>query len=151
MCCFSVLAGVAGYQAISGAASCDCFGLLEVNPWATLVFDTGGVLAMLYFSSSSRSASGSEGSGPRRRLFGDLPVGQMLLLGLGLIFAVFGGTFAVFGSPASALAWLSGSRVTIQPEVVDLGSARPGEERQISFEVSNSGDAPVTIVGGTST
>jgi len=37
--CFSVFALVSLYKALSGEASCGCFGMATVNPWLTTVFD----------------------------------------------------------------------------------------------------------------
>lgn len=43
---FSVFAGVSLYLAASGAATCGCFGQLNVNPWVTFVLDLG-ILGLL--------------------------------------------------------------------------------------------------------
>ncbi|MFV1965060.1 MAG: MauE/DoxX family redox-associated membrane protein [Pirellulaceae bacterium] len=43
MLCFVGFSCVALYKALSGAASCGCFGKVEVNPWYTFAFDVGAV------------------------------------------------------------------------------------------------------------
>ncbi len=45
--CFGVFAAVSLYKAVSGAASCGCFGRVEVNPWFTFTLDVTAVLALL--------------------------------------------------------------------------------------------------------
>jgi len=37
--CFVFFSGVTLYKALSGAATCGCFGKVEVNPWYTLILD----------------------------------------------------------------------------------------------------------------
>lgn len=45
--CFSVFACISLYKALSGEASCGCFGRVEVNPWYTFTLDVACVLALL--------------------------------------------------------------------------------------------------------
>ena len=45
---FTFFSCVTFYKAISGEASCGCFGQIEVNPWYTLVFDVGVVGILLW-------------------------------------------------------------------------------------------------------
>lgn len=48
--CFSVFSAITLYKAITGAASCGCFGSVEVNPWITLfVIDMPAVIALAVF------------------------------------------------------------------------------------------------------
>ena len=44
---FGLFAVVSLYKALSGAASCDCFGKIEVNPWYTLTLDVAVIAALL--------------------------------------------------------------------------------------------------------
>lgn len=46
LACFTVFAGVSLYKAISGSATCGCFGRMEVNPWWTFSFDVTVVMAL---------------------------------------------------------------------------------------------------------
>lgn len=50
--CFGLFAAVSLYKAVSGAASCGCFGRVEVNPWYTFTLDTAAVLALLRWQPS---------------------------------------------------------------------------------------------------
>jgi hypothetical protein len=45
--CFSLFACVSLYKALSGAASCGCFGPVRVNPWYTTTLDVALVAALL--------------------------------------------------------------------------------------------------------
>ncbi|MCX7425798.1 MAG: hypothetical protein NTW96_09300 [Planctomycetia bacterium] len=45
--CFALFAAVSLYKALSGHASCGCFGRVEVNPSYTFVLDGAAVLALL--------------------------------------------------------------------------------------------------------
>ena len=47
--CFAGFSLVTLYKGLTGAASCGCFGKVEVNPWYTLIFDLGAVTALLIF------------------------------------------------------------------------------------------------------
>ena len=47
LACFSVFACATFYKALSGEASCGCFGSVEVNPWYTLVLDVSAVVALV--------------------------------------------------------------------------------------------------------
>ena len=38
--CFTAFAGVSLYKAVTGEASCGCWGVIDVNPWYTLTFDS---------------------------------------------------------------------------------------------------------------
>lgn len=47
--CFSTFAMVSLYKAISGEASCGCFGSATINPWITTVFDLAMIGALAVF------------------------------------------------------------------------------------------------------
>jgi hypothetical protein len=48
--CFLVFFGVTLYKGLTGAASCGCFGTVQVNPWITLLaVDLPAILALLVF------------------------------------------------------------------------------------------------------
>jgi methylamine utilization protein MauE len=45
--CFALFSCVSLYKALSGEASCGCFGSVQVNPWYTLSLDVAAVVALL--------------------------------------------------------------------------------------------------------
>jgi hypothetical protein len=48
--CFSLFSAVTFYKAITGYASCGCFGSVHVNPWITLfAIDLPAVIALAVF------------------------------------------------------------------------------------------------------
>lgn len=47
--CFAAFAMVSLYKALSGEASCGCFGTATINPWVTMVFDIAVVGALIRF------------------------------------------------------------------------------------------------------
>lgn len=49
LCCFGVFTAISLYKAISGEATCGCFGRLRVSPWFTLLLDISAILALLAF------------------------------------------------------------------------------------------------------
>jgi hypothetical protein len=46
LACFAVFAGVSLYKALSGHATCGCFGKVPVNPWYTAALDISVVLSL---------------------------------------------------------------------------------------------------------
>ena len=68
-------------------------------------------------------------------------------LALGLLTAA--GSVA-FGSPAAALAYLRGERLSVEPSLVDIGEGSLGEEKEAIVQVRNWAEQPVRVVGGTS-
>ncbi|MCX7428744.1 MAG: hypothetical protein NTW96_24350 [Planctomycetia bacterium] len=55
--CFGLFAAVSLYKALSGHASCGCFGRVEVNPWYTFTLDAAAVLSLLHWYPSGASFS----------------------------------------------------------------------------------------------
>ena len=47
--CFALFTLVSLNKALSGAASCGCFGTVQVNPWYTTVLDAAAVIALLRY------------------------------------------------------------------------------------------------------
>lgn len=86
-----------------------------------------------------------------RRLFGIAGFGRMLLFALGWLMLLFAAAVFCFGSSGSALAWLQGNQLVIQPKIIDLGACRPGERKRTAFLITNRQGRTVTIVGGTTT
>jgi hypothetical protein len=61
--CFGGFALVSLYKALSGDASCGCFGRVPVKPWYTFALDTASVLALFHW----RPAEYANGAEPRAR------------------------------------------------------------------------------------
>lgn len=52
-----------------------------------------------------------------------------------------------FDSPRDVVSYLKGVRLVIEPEAAWVGEGRQGEVRHAAFEVRNLSNAPVTIIG----
>ena len=76
--CFVAFGGVTLYKAVTGEASCGCFGKIEVNPWITLVLDVAAVAALWVWRPDVREVR--RVMRPRLRLAG--VVGMALAAGL---------------------------------------------------------------------
>ena len=68
LACFIAFAAVALYAAISGAASCGCFGRAKINPWVTASLDLAAVGALFVFRPPERRESGGAQRNDRRLL-----------------------------------------------------------------------------------
>jgi len=95
------------YQAMSGAASCGCFGHVRVNPWLTLTLDAG--LAVLlwrwdpYLGGACRELSAG------LALWTRIPSSFRIAMGL-----------AILGVPTLAIAgWGGGTRATIEESLAN--------------------------------
>lgn len=90
--CFTLFASITLYKALSGEASCGCFGKVQINPWYTLAFDMA-ILGMLLFCSPRERDAGVVGhlSGVTRRggwplnilAVGALSAGVPIAIGIG--------------------------------------------------------------------
>jgi hypothetical protein len=71
--CFAAFAGVSLWKALSGEASCGCFGKVGINPWWTLLIDLAVIASMLRFSPTERRVGTvvhGRATGPRLALVG---------------------------------------------------------------------------------
>jgi hypothetical protein len=50
--CFGAFAGISLYKALSGYATCGCFGAVKVGPWYTTCLDVAIVVSLLYWRPS---------------------------------------------------------------------------------------------------
>ena len=76
---FLVFTGVSAYRGLHGAASCGCFGPVQVNPWITVTLDLFVILIM------SWSLRGTKSGAPRRAGPGALRNLTALLLVVALV------------------------------------------------------------------
>ncbi|QDU39581.1 hypothetical protein Mal4_39260 [Maioricimonas rarisocia] len=70
---------------------------------------------------------------------------------LGTLVLVVGGGTLLYGSPALLLARLRGEQLVLRPAVLKLGECGPGAERHILLQLTNLGEQPAGILGGTTT
>jgi len=106
--CFSAFACVSFYKALSGEATCGCFGRVPVNPWYTLLLDLAAVAALLLCRPARRAETSplplsGEGPGVRARA-SLLPLaaeGPGVRAGAGARPACIFGLFLVAGIPAA--------------------------------------------------
>ncbi len=142
---FVVFAGVSFWQGWIGQVTCGCLGsIIQINPWLAFAID-GIVLMML--AQARRRAFATESARPiasalRPIMFG---AGGVLVI-LGLFAAI--GTLA-FGSPAAALGYLRGERLSVEPRLVDVGEGYIGEQKQVVVQLRNWTDKRIRVVGGT--
>ena len=87
--CFGGFACVSLYKALSGEASCGCFGKVSVNPWYTLMLDTAAVAALLCWRPNGKTWQD-------RRLFGREAIGV----------ATVAATWLLLGIPGALAIWL---------------------------------------------
>jgi|WetSurMetagenome_2_1015567.scaffolds.fasta_scaffold09763_2 hypothetical protein len=55
--CFTLFSAVTFWKAVHGEASCGCFGVVEVNPWYTLILDLAVVVSLIVFRPAWRPAA----------------------------------------------------------------------------------------------
>jgi hypothetical protein len=136
---FGILASASLWLALQGQSSCGCFGRVQVNPWATFALDVVIVAALGFVPMSAASSNAVSWAGILRIVSG----AAVLLAGIVGIF------FLAFDNPLAALAHLRGERIVVQPAVSDVGEGVSGEWRDFEILITNHGDSPVRIVGGT--
>lgn len=90
--CFALFAGVSLWKALSGEATCGCFGRVPVNPWYTFTLDTAVVVALLRWR--PRGLSQFSWSENRTAPLGIRPLGLIAAwLALGIPAAVAMGSY----------------------------------------------------------
>jgi len=140
---FGVMAGVSLYMALAGQTSCGCFGRLTVNPWLTFAFDGAAVAALAVWRPVRAEGTGSVGW-----LRGVLRTG----LGTAAFLTLIGGALLLaFDDPAAALAQLRGEVIAVEPSVSQVGDGIALEQRRFTVQLTNHGERPVRLLGGTTT
>ena len=139
---FTLFALVSARQGWIGEASCGCFGNVVVSPWLAFAIDLTALALLLMVKPS------------RADLVAALPTirrfAPAALVGLFALVVATGYAIWAYGSLASTLAHLRGELVSIQPQIVDLGTAEIGEGRTARVDIVNFSPAEVFIFGGTS-
>lgn len=137
---FGLLGAVSLSLGLQGQSSCNCFGRIHVNPWATFGLDVAVVLALAVCRPRR-----NPGEAIRWRGFVWTLAGTALILGLAGGWLMLAG-----GSPAAALARLRGETITVEPALTDLGEGQRGERRVFQVNVTNNSKHMVRVIGGTS-
>ena len=142
---FSAFACAASWQLYQGQSSCGYAGaLVKIHPSVALIVD---VAALTILAMTRRRAMAADARAAFAAAFRPLVMaaaGMMMMLG---VFTAIG-TLA-FDSPAAALAYLRGERISVSPRLVDVGLGEPGEWRETTVELSNRTDHPIRLIGGT--
>src|SRR5262245_60616077 len=138
-----MFAGFSFWQGWIGQTSCGCFGAIRVSPWAAFGLD---VIVVSFLALVRRPTLLSES----RKLNSALRPLALGFCGVAILLAVFAAIgAAAFGSPAAALAYLRGDRLTVEPRLVDIGEGHVGETKQVVVHLRNWTDRPIRVVGGT--
>lgn len=133
---FIGFAGFSLYAGVVGRASCGCFGDHPVSPWYAFAVDVAAVGLLVLVRPDF---AGARRVNPGRWALDRLP----LAIGAGAAVAVAAWTGAGWKEEARP----AESPVVISPGVADLGPGRPGEFRDVRFEVRNTGPDPVRVIG----
>lgn len=138
---FGVMALVSFSLVTEGQESCGCFGRLTVNPWVTLALDVTCVAALAVW----RPVRTPE-TRPAAWLRGVLQTGFGAVAIMALIGVVF---LLASDDPSRTLARLRGEFISAEPGVSQVGDGVAGEKRTFAVRLTNYGDRPVRLVGGT--
>jgi Protein of unknown function (DUF1573)/Methylamine utilisation protein MauE len=140
---FLAFAGFSFWQGWIGQTSCGCFGAIRVDPWLAFGID---VVALVLLALARHRALATEESVHSAKALRPVLTGACgVLLMLGVLSAI--GT-AAFGSPAAALAYLRGQRLSVEPRLVDVGEGYLGEQTEILVRLRNWTEQPIRVVGG---
>jgi hypothetical protein len=139
---FTTLAGFSLYLALEGQRWCKCFGdILRVSPWLTFGLDVAAVTALLVFRPA----------GTHSHIGGAWLRGIVhTALGAAIFLALIGSVVLLAADDLpQALARLRNESITVDPAVSEVGEGRDGEQRQLTFQLTNRTDRPIRVVGGT--
>jgi hypothetical protein len=139
---FLAFAGVSGYLAWVGVASCGCFGAIKASPWWAFGVDVAALLAL----GLARPPVLVQ-SQPASRL-GHLRTGAACVIICSVIITSY--LSLVHGSAEIALAKLRGDPFAVERRYLDYGPVLAGDvvEQEVVFH--NFSSRPLRIYGGTS-
>jgi hypothetical protein len=127
---FGVFGALSLQKAITGVASCSCFGALAVRPWYTFLFDLVAIAALWRWD-PGRTGSSARGAGmlscPRRSI----------------LFALLLAPVGIFGACSGA--HRNAPLVIVSPGTIEMGELTPGGRKEVGFFITNPGDASVTV------
>jgi len=130
LACFSAFAAVSFQQALSGKASCSCFGAVSIRPWSMFLFDLVAIAALWFWHPKRNTCAGTE----RRR-----SALSWRAAGFGLLCVPAGILMAVAGAQASPPA------LTALPQPIDVGTVQLGGWKQATFTLTNSSTEPLAV------
>ncbi len=142
---FLVFACFNFWQGWIGQGSCGCFGRIHINPWATFGMD---VTVLGFLAAASRREVSTQSVALLPNAVRAVSLGAGGVIAALSVFAAIG--TVAFGSPAAALAYLRGERLSLEPALLDVGEGNFGERKQLVIHVRNWTEKPVRILGGTS-
>jgi hypothetical protein len=144
---FGGLSCVSLAKALSGAASCGCFGVLAVSPWVVFGLDLGIVALLMGFrppANVADSRARAARQSPRELLA--WAVWPASIAGLGLAGIAVWGLFA-FGSWRTMLLSVQGYALMPDAFVKSVGEVPAGQRRDVVCELTNLKSHTVTILG----
>jgi hypothetical protein len=111
--CFGLFAAVSLHKALSGAASCGCFGRVNVNPWYTFTLDAAAVLSLLRWRPSDATFLSLV---PSRAFMVRAAAVTLAWLSIGLPAAVAMGTYRPALLAEDGIILGDGNLVILEPE-----------------------------------
>ncbi len=130
---FTLLAGVSGYFASVGQASCGCFGQVAVSPWVSLTLNAVCTVILLV----GRPAS--DGASLRRTI-----AGYSALVVCGVVVLVGAGS----STGDAWLARLGRESLAVVPGQAEASEAEAGAMRAVRVEIVNRSNEDVRLLGG---
>lgn len=138
--CFAAFAGVSFYKAVTGEASCGCWGVVEVPPWIMVAFDFGVLGSLLIFRPSKRLLAVDV---PKTNLSEAYWLGRTLLMTVILALVVTIQVYLFFGSFVGLERFMTAQEITFE---IDKSFHSP-EGDTIQIIVANKTSKPITLVG----
>ena len=143
-CLFALFGVISLYKAITGEASCGCFGELRVSPWWTSVLDAAIVLAVLFSRVPTPSTPvNQEGSEKTKTAAHDRWLVKVFISSV-VTALVLGSQILLFYSPMVGIESLINSGA-LAFSIDD--SVKDSDGKSVSIVITNRGDQPITIQG----
>lgn len=143
--CFSAFACVSLYKAVSGEATCGCFGRVAVSPWYTLILDAVAVLALCCWPPETSGVGLATGSGQTLLARVVRSHAAVRLLGLtvavsSILVAISSWWFQHEDRREQVTPPTDSVSVRLDPASIDLGMFSQYEQRTLPFGVINGTD-----------
>jgi len=155
---FGMLSAASLYLALTGQASCGCFGQVKVNPWITFAIDTAAVATLLLF----RPQANQTWSGTSDLFLVDNAKEKVEAQVLGILKSIFQtaalvaillgilatGFLTLNNNPWYTLARLRGETLSVEPAVSLVGQGELGQTRLIPITLHNYSETSIRVIGG---